>query len=308
MTTPSSSSSSFPAFSTSMFWPTLFEAPKPLIGQFSLPPLPGTPGWFGLLEFWSHRVEQEALALRSSGVDGLLLNLKPEVQGTLEALPAEAWALLSVWLTRLQTLCECPLGLSLAPTQTQPVNWLVQAGLLQWVRLWVGSGTRLTPLGWMPSTPKTRWPHCPLWVEATLAEAGTNPLLKSASVATSLPEGLVAAHQNPVSPIVPLAFKENFTNQETNTAFWLEAEDCSLEAVAAVFQEEAQGKAPGGVLCEGLVFGDTLRKPQPDSKGLAQQWPSYLPVETIDPLQVEAWVKHLRGRKQSALYPSSSKG
>jgi BtpA family len=280
------------------FWPTLFEAPKPLIGQFTLPPLPGTPGWFGLLEFWSHRVEQEALALRSSGVDGLLLNLKPEVQGTLDPLPAEAWALLSVWLNRLQTLCECPLGLSLAPNQVQPVNWLVQAGLLQWVRLWVGTGTRLTPLGWMPSTPKTQWPQCPLWVEAISFESRSHDLLTPFTGFEALSEKGVAAHHNPISLVLPVPFKEPFINTQTTLAFWLEAEESTVEAAYTVLHEN-----PG---CEGLVFGDTLRKPQPDSKGLAQQWPSYLPVETIDPLQVEAWVNHLRGRKQSAAYPKGS--
>lgn len=269
-------------------WDTLFTHPKPLVGALTLPPLPGTPGWFGLLDFWSHRLEQEALALRSAGTDGLLLQIRPEVQGTLEPLPAEAWSTLAVWLNRLQVLCECPLGLALAPNQLTPIPWLAQAGLVQWVRLWVGAGTRLTPLGWMNSIPMAQWPKLPLWLD------DVTDSIQPALATTRLKQRI--ASQSEALTTVGWVQTDPSAQMAEVSGGWLEVENCLLETVLTLYQQEG---------CEGLILGDTLRKPAADSKGLTHRWPSPIPVETIDPLLVEQWVDKLRGRKQDAIYPRS---
>mgnify|MGYP005685173691 CR=1 FL=1 len=50
----------------------IFEKPKPIIGTIELLPLPGSPGWNGHLEQVISRAEQEATALASGGVDGIV--------------------------------------------------------------------------------------------------------------------------------------------------------------------------------------------------------------------------------------------
>ncbi|MBY0402941.1 MAG: phosphorybosylanthranilate isomerase, partial [Cyanobacteria bacterium] len=51
----------------------IFQKPKPILGTVQLLPLPGSTSWNGRMEQVMGRAEQEATALASGGVDGLLL-------------------------------------------------------------------------------------------------------------------------------------------------------------------------------------------------------------------------------------------
>lgn len=51
----------------------LFKTPNPLIGVVHLLPLPTSPCWGGSLKAVIDRAEQEATALASGGVDGIIV-------------------------------------------------------------------------------------------------------------------------------------------------------------------------------------------------------------------------------------------
>jgi hypothetical protein len=91
----------------------IFQKPKPILGKVQLLALPGAPGWDGHWESLISRAEQEATALATGGVDGLIIENyydMPYTQDRIDTAGAIAMALLA---KRIKQLTQLPVGLSI---------------------------------------------------------------------------------------------------------------------------------------------------------------------------------------------------
>lgn len=119
----------------------IFQKPKPLIGTVQLLPLPGSTEWNGRFEPLFARAEQEAAALTSGGIDGILLENAFDTPHRLDRVdPASAIALAMV-AQQINKFTNVPLGISVLrndPETALAVAINVQAGFIR-VPVLVGS-------------------------------------------------------------------------------------------------------------------------------------------------------------------------
>lgn len=90
----------------------VFGTSKPVIGVIHLLPLPGSPGWDGHMEPVCLRAEQEAAALMTGGVDGIIVENffdAPFTRGRVDTATACA---MSVIAKRIMAICDLPLGIN----------------------------------------------------------------------------------------------------------------------------------------------------------------------------------------------------
>lgn len=113
----------------------MFLNPKPIIGLLRLGSLPGTPNWTGQLSAMISRAEQEATALASGGVDGILL--EGELKGPEN--DADSIAFASACLTRLAShiryLTHLPVGLSILPNRPELAMSVAQIAEIDFIRV-----------------------------------------------------------------------------------------------------------------------------------------------------------------------------
>ncbi len=90
----------------------IFKNPKPIIGVIQLLPLPGSAKWDGKMDAVILRAEQEATALASAGVDGILIENyfdSPYAKTQIDSAAAIAMAQIA---HRIQHFTDTPLGIS----------------------------------------------------------------------------------------------------------------------------------------------------------------------------------------------------
>ena len=90
----------------------LFDSPKPIIGVIHLLPLPTSPRWGGSLKEVIERAEQEATALASGGVDGILIENffdAPFTKGTVDPSVVSAMSLV---VQRIMQMVPQPVGIN----------------------------------------------------------------------------------------------------------------------------------------------------------------------------------------------------
>lgn len=125
----------------------IFKKPKPIIGKIQLLALPGAPGWEGQWDVLTTRAEQEATALATGGVDGLIIeNFHdiPYTSGRMDTAGAIAMALLT---RRIKQFTSLPIGISVL--QNDPETSLAVAINTQadFIRLSVLTGALVTESG-----------------------------------------------------------------------------------------------------------------------------------------------------------------
>lgn len=90
----------------------VFENPKPIIGVLQLFPLPGSAEWKGRIDHVIARAEQEATALATGGVDGILVENTfdaPYAKGRMDTAGAIAMGLI---IKRIMHFTHLPIGVS----------------------------------------------------------------------------------------------------------------------------------------------------------------------------------------------------
>src|SRR6476659_584365 len=90
----------------------IFKKPKPIIGKIQLLALPGAPGWDGQWDVLTARAEQEATALATGGVDGLIIENfhdTPYTTGRMDTAGSIAMAMLT---RRIKQFTSLPIGIS----------------------------------------------------------------------------------------------------------------------------------------------------------------------------------------------------
>jgi membrane complex biogenesis BtpA family protein len=90
----------------------IFGTRKPILGVVHLLPLPGSPRWDGQVETICLRGEQEAVALASGGVDGIIVENFFDAPFTKERIDAATISAFALAVKRIMSLCELPIGIN----------------------------------------------------------------------------------------------------------------------------------------------------------------------------------------------------
>ena len=125
----------------------IFKKPKPILGKIQLLALPGTPDWEGQWETLITRAEQEATALATGGVDGLIIENfhdTPNTSGRMDPAGAIAMTLLT---RRLRQFTELPVGLSVLPNDPETALAIAVNCQADFIRLPLLMGALMTQGG-----------------------------------------------------------------------------------------------------------------------------------------------------------------
>jgi membrane complex biogenesis BtpA family protein len=125
----------------------IFQKPKPIIGRVQLLALPGSPDWDGNWDSLTARAEQEATALATGGVDGLILENfhdTPFSRGRMDVAGAIAMALLT---RRLKQFTNLPIGISVLRNDPETALAIALNTGADFLRLSVLSGALITESG-----------------------------------------------------------------------------------------------------------------------------------------------------------------
>jgi predicted TIM-barrel enzyme len=90
----------------------IFQKPKPILGTVQLLPLPGSSGWSGRPDPGVARAEQEATALASGGVDGILLENSYDTPHLLDRIDPAGAIAMALMARRIMQFTSVPLGVS----------------------------------------------------------------------------------------------------------------------------------------------------------------------------------------------------
>lgn len=125
----------------------IFKKPKPILGKVELLALPGAPGWEGHWEELVVRAEQEATALATGGVDGLLIENThdtPHTTGRMDTAGAIAMALLT---RRIRQFTNLPVGISVLQNDPETALAITINTEADFIRVPLLSGSMMTESG-----------------------------------------------------------------------------------------------------------------------------------------------------------------
>lgn len=124
-----------------------FKKPKPILGRIQLLPLPGSQGWDGQWEALTARAEQEATALASGGVDGLIIENfhdTPYSHGRMDTAGAIAMAML---MRRLHQFTDLPIGVSVLQNDPETALAMAVNACASFIRVPLLTGAMVTESG-----------------------------------------------------------------------------------------------------------------------------------------------------------------
>ncbi|MBX9771810.1 MAG: hypothetical protein K2X29_10590, partial [Candidatus Obscuribacterales bacterium] len=90
----------------------IFGTNKPVIGVIHLLPLPGSPRWGGNIETVIQRAEQEAAALASGGVHGIIVENFFDAPFTKNKVDTATACAMSLSVQRIMAICDLPVGIN----------------------------------------------------------------------------------------------------------------------------------------------------------------------------------------------------
>lgn len=125
----------------------IFKTANPVIGVVHLLPLPTSPRWGGSLKAVIDRAEQEAVALASGGVDGLIVENffdAPFAKTSVDPAVVSAMSLVVERLTHLVTL---PIGLNVLRNDAHSALAIASCVQAQFIRVNVLTGVMATDQG-----------------------------------------------------------------------------------------------------------------------------------------------------------------
>ncbi len=124
-----------------------FQTVNPIIGVVHLLPLPTAPRWGGSLKAVIDRAEQEALALASGGVDGIIIENffdAPFTKGQVDPAVVSAMTLV---VKRLMGLVTLPIGINVLRNDGQSALAIAACTGAQFIRVNVLTGVMATDQG-----------------------------------------------------------------------------------------------------------------------------------------------------------------
>jgi membrane complex biogenesis BtpA family protein len=125
----------------------LFKNPHPIIGVVHLLPLPTSPQWGGSLKAVIDRAEQEATALASGGVDGLIVENFFDAPFTKSQVDPAVVSAMTLIVQRLMNLVTLPIGINVLRNDAQSALAIATCVKAQFIRVNVLTGVMATDQG-----------------------------------------------------------------------------------------------------------------------------------------------------------------
>ncbi len=125
----------------------LFKTRSPIIGVVHLLPLPTSPRWGGSLKAVIDRAEQEAVALASGGVDGLIVENFFDAPFTKNQVDPVVVSAMTIVVQRIQNLVTLPIGLNVLRNDGKSAMAIASCVQAQFIRVNVLTGVMATDQG-----------------------------------------------------------------------------------------------------------------------------------------------------------------
>ncbi|ABA20264.1 Photosystem I assembly BtpA [Trichormus variabilis ATCC 29413] len=125
----------------------LFKTRTPIIGVVHLLPLPTSPRWGGSLKAVIDRAEQEATALASGGVDGIIVENFFDAPFTKNQVDPAVVSAMTVVVQRIQNLVTLPIGLNVLRNDGKSAMAIASCVRAQFIRVNVLTGVMATDQG-----------------------------------------------------------------------------------------------------------------------------------------------------------------
>ncbi|MFN6565039.1 MAG: photosystem I biogenesis protein BtpA [Nostoc sp. ChiSLP01] len=125
----------------------LFKTRSPIIGVVHLLPLPTSPRWGGSLKAVIDRAEQEAAALASGGVDGMIVENFFDAPFTKNQVDPVVVSAMTMVVQRIQNLVTLPVGLNVLRNDAKSAMAIASCVQAQFIRVNVLTGVMATDQG-----------------------------------------------------------------------------------------------------------------------------------------------------------------
>ncbi len=125
----------------------IFHTSHPVIGVVHLLPLPLSPRWQGSLQAVIDRAEQEAVALASGGVNGILVENFFDAPFSKGQVDPAVVSTMSLVVQRLQNLVTLPIGVNVLRNDGHSALAIAACGGAQFIRVNVLTGVMATDQG-----------------------------------------------------------------------------------------------------------------------------------------------------------------
>lgn len=126
---------------------TIFKTSNPVIGVVHLLPLPHSPRWGGNLQQVIDRAEQEATALASGGVNGLIVENFFDAPFSKDSVDPAVVSAMSLIVHRLQQLITIPVGINVLRNDARSALAIATCVDAQFIRVNVLTGVMATDQG-----------------------------------------------------------------------------------------------------------------------------------------------------------------
>lgn len=113
----------------------IFKTPNPIIGVVHLLPLPTSPRWGGSLKAVIDRAEQEATALASGGVDGVIVENFFDAPFTKNQVDPAVVSAMTLIVGRLMNLVTLPVGINVLRNDAQSAIAIASCVRAQFIRV-----------------------------------------------------------------------------------------------------------------------------------------------------------------------------
>lgn len=124
-----------------------FKTDRPIIGVVHLLPLPTSPRWGGSLKAVINRAEQEATALASGGVDGIIVENFFDAPFTKECVDPAVVSAMTLVVNRLMHLVTLPIGINVLRNDARSAMAIATCTQAQFIRVNVLTGVMATDQG-----------------------------------------------------------------------------------------------------------------------------------------------------------------
>jgi hypothetical protein len=127
----------------------IFKTSNPIIGVVHLLPLPTSPRWGGNLKAVIDRAEQEATALASGGVDGIIVENFFDAPFTKDQVDPAVVSAMSLIVQRLMHLVTLPIGINVLRNDARSALAIATCVQAQFIRVNVLTGIMATDQGFI---------------------------------------------------------------------------------------------------------------------------------------------------------------
>ncbi|MER3588343.1 MAG: phosphorybosylanthranilate isomerase [Mastigocladus sp. ERB_26_1] len=125
----------------------LFKTRTPIIGVVHLLPLPTSPRWGGSLKTVIDRAEQEATALASGGVNGIIVENFFDAPFTKNQVDPAVVSAMTVVVQRIQNMVTLPIGINVLRNDAKSAMAIASCVKAQFIRVNVLTGVMATDQG-----------------------------------------------------------------------------------------------------------------------------------------------------------------